>query len=397
MQHLAEIAVRSPDEPTVLGDVITAGEQLQITPAITEWFRRTGCVLHNHYGPTEIHVITAHTLTGTADHWPALPPIGRPIAHSQVYILDPSGQPVPIGVAGELYLGGTALARGYLRRPQLTATRFVVNPFDAGRLYRTGDLARYLPDGNIEFLGRIDNQVKVRGYRMELGEIETVLSQHPAVREAVAVTPTDPAGHKRLVAYLLPSEPETPQLMVNLRAYLQQKLPDYMIPTAFVCLDTLPLKPSGKVDRRALMALDTGRPTLDETYVSPDTDLEIEIATIWQDVLGLEKVGIRDNFFDIGGQSLSVVHVHTKLQELTAQPLSLTDLFHYPTIALLAQHLSRTMPEQRPSQPHQDRAPRPAGERSNGGRDEEIDHEALWLFGSIFRGYAQALAVHRAW
>ena len=207
LQQLAEVAHDAGRMPTHLREIITAGEQLRVSPAMTRWFTRlAGCTLSNQYGPSESHVVTAFTLRDSPDSWPVLPPIGRPIANTQLYILDRHLRPVPIGVPGELYIGGDSLARGYLNQPALTAARFIPNPFDdarQSRLYRPGDLVRYLPDGNIEFLGRNDHQVKIRGFRIELGEIESVLGQHPSVQESVIVTREDTPGEKRLVAYLV--------------------------------------------------------------------------------------------------------------------------------------------------------------------------------------------------
>lgn len=360
LQHIAEFAVHCETYPTGLRDVITAGEQLRITPAIAEWFRQTGAGLHNHYGPTESHVITAHSLDQDMDQWPTLPPIGRPVANCRTYILDANAQPAPIGAAGGLYLSGAGLARGYLHRPALTATRFIPNPWGEDRFYQTGDMARYRADGSIEFLGRIDDQVKIRGYRIELGEIEAVLSQHTAVKEAVVVAQEDQTGDKRLVAYIVPtSEPASSQplaLAPDFSTYLKLTLPDYMVPLTFIQLDHLPQTPSGKVDRRALPAPNRVQPTLTEDYVAPQNDLEKALTAIWQDVLSLDQVGIHDNFFEVGGHSLSIVHIHAKLADLTARDVSLTDLFRYPTIASLARYLGQSLPESASAQPYVKRA-----------------------------------------
>ena len=217
-----------------------------------------------------------------------MPPIGSPIANTQIYLLEGTLNPVPVGVPGELYIGGEGLARGYLNRPELTAQKFIPNPFSNSpdaRLYKTGDLARYLPDGNIEYLGRIDSQVKIRGYRIELGEIEETLRQHSAVRDAVAIARDDGSGNKRLVAYLVLNQDKLPSIS-NLRAYLQEKLPEYMVPAAFVMLESLPLTPNGKVDRKALPAPDRDRPELEEAFAAPSTAIEKILAEIWAHVLG---------------------------------------------------------------------------------------------------------------
>jgi len=305
LQQLAD-ATRGRRVPDALREVVTAGEQLQITASVADFFRRTGCTLHNHYGPTETHVVTAHTLSGEVGDWPKLPPIGRPILNTQAHILDLHLLPVPTGSVGELHLGGDCLARGYLNRPEMTGDRFIPNPFGLGRLYKTGDLARHLPDGVIEYLGRSDHQVKIRGFRVEPGEIEVVLSQHPAVRESAVIPWGDgSSGNKQLVAYVVPQRPapgksdipsiasgkqppdrrdhpsETERLEPEFRAHLREHLPDYMIPTAFVLLDQMPLTSSGKVNRRALPAPDRSRPTLETALVMPQTDAEQRIARIW--------------------------------------------------------------------------------------------------------------------
>jgi acyl-CoA synthetase (AMP-forming)/AMP-acid ligase II/acyl carrier protein len=340
LQQLAEVLTEQTPLPTSLQEVITAGEQLQITPRMVRLFERLpNCALYNQYGPSESHVVTAFTLQGPPREWPKLPPIGRPIANAQIYLLDPHLQPVPIGVPGELFIGGECLARGYLYRPDLTAERFVPNPFvrdpDA-RLYKTGDLARWLPDGNIEFLGRIDHQVKIRGYRIELGEIETVLGQHPSVRECVAMTREDPSGEKRLVAYVLPDPDRASASASELRAFLQQKLPDYMAPSLFVFLDALPLTPSGKVNRRALPAPTQAQPAADETFIAPSTPTEVALEAIWCEVLGVKKVGVRDNFFERGGHSLLMTQVISRVREAFQVELPMRRFFESPTIAQLA-------------------------------------------------------------
>jgi amino acid adenylation domain-containing protein len=309
LQQLAEVAQMESVIPTSLREVITAGEQLRITTAIAHLFSQLPqCSLYNHYGPSETHVVTAFTLTGSSQDWPALPPIGQPIANSQIYLLDSDLQPVPVGVAGELYVSGVSLAKGYLNSPELTAQRFVASPFNkCDRLYKTGDLARYLADGNIEYLGRIDQQVKIRGYRIEPGEIETVLEQHSLVRQAVVVPRNDIPGEQRLVAYIV-ADAMIPATSVNeLREFLRSQLPEYMVPSAIVLLDKLPLTPSGKVDRQALPVPIYGNNQ--ENFVAPQTPTEIALANIWSEILGLTQVGIYDHFLDLGGQSLLAVQV----------------------------------------------------------------------------------------
>ncbi|MEW5985067.1 MAG: amino acid adenylation domain-containing protein [Chloroflexota bacterium] len=358
LQQLAEASGRLGLAPVTLREVITAGEQVQVTPVVAHFFARLpDCTFQNQYGPSETHIVTAYPLEGPVSDWPALPPIGRPIANTEIYILDSRRQPVPVGVAGELYIGGAQVAEGYLNRPELTAERFIPNPFIESRgaaeqgsrgaeaplppcppalrrLYKTGDLARWRPDGNIEFLGRMDHQVKVRGYRIELGEIEAVLTKHPAVREAVVVARQDSPGDKRLVAYVVPSS--QPLTTAELRDHLRRRLPEYMVPSAFLLLETLPQTPNGKVDRRALPAPTSLHLGLDTTaYVPPQTELERAIAAIWQEVLQLERVGLHDNFLDLGGNSLLMIQAHHKLQERLACNLSVIELFQYPTVEAL--------------------------------------------------------------
>ncbi len=339
LHQLAEAIADGAVLPTELREVITAGEQLRITPKITSLFERLeNCTLHNHYGPSESHVVTAFTLSGAPASWPALPPIGRPIANTQIHLLNEKLVPVPIGEAGELYIGGDCLARGYLHQPELTAERFVEDPFrrmPGARLYKTGDLARYLPEGDIEFLGRADHQVKIRGYRIEPGEIETALGRHPAVRECVVAAREDVPGQKRLVAYVV-AHPGQTLAFAEMRRFLQQKLPDYMIPVACVALDALPLTPSGKINRLGLPAPDFERPELDGEYVAPTNQIEKQIAEIWQEVLGINRVGIRDDFFELGGHSLLAAKVISRMREVFRVELVIASLFEAPTVATLA-------------------------------------------------------------
>ncbi|MCX7595464.1 MAG: AMP-binding protein, partial [Fischerella sp.] len=275
-------------------------------------------------------------------------PIGRPIANTQIYLLDTHLQPVPIGVPGELYIGGFGLARGYLNQPELTAQKFIPNPFSDepnARLYKTGDLARYLRDGNIEFLGRIDHQVKLRGYRIELTAIEALLLQHPVIREAVVILREEESGSKRLVAYVIPQQKPAPATN-ELRSFLRQKLPEYMIPSTFVVLEELPLTPSGKVDRRHLPAPEQVQSQLEKSieeestaeptnYVAPRTVVEEALATIWSQVLGIKHVGIHDNFLELGGDSIQSIQVVAKAYEAGLK-FSINQLFEHLTIAELA-------------------------------------------------------------
>ncbi|MCP4540464.1 MAG: amino acid adenylation domain-containing protein [Chloroflexi bacterium] len=298
--------------------------------------------LWNMYGPTETTVWSSIYEVKTA----GVPiTIGRPIANTEMYLLDDHLTPVPIGVPGELYIGGDGLARGYFDRPKLTAQAFIPNPFSdekekktGTRLYKTGDLARYLPDGNIEFLGRADHQVKVRGFRIELGEIETVLSQHSAVRETVVVALKDRPGGARLVAYVVPNQGQAPALS-ELRSALKSQLPDYMVPAAFVVLEALPLTPNGKVDRRALPAPDTEQPDLANDFVAPRTLVEEMLAGIWCRILGIEQVGIYDNFFHLGGHSLLATQVVSCVRDVFQVELPLQALFEEPSVADLAERI----------------------------------------------------------
>ena len=297
--------------------------------------------LVNEYGPTETVVGCCVYQVPHGRHRSGSIPIGRPIANTRLYVLDGHMQPVPIGVPGELYIGGDGVARGYLHRPELTAERFVPDPFtsDAGtRLYRTGDLVRYRADGHLEFLGRLDHQVKLRGYRIEPGEIEATLGQHPAVCEAVVVVREDPPGDQRLLAYLtMRGEGSAPE--ESLRAFLRRTLPEYMIPSAFVTLDALPMTPNGKVDRRALPAPDPSRHAGAGNIAAPHDPLEQMLANVWEDVLGVRPIGMQDDFFALGGHSLLAVRLFAEIAKATGRQLPLTTIFRTPTIERLAETL----------------------------------------------------------
>lgn len=295
-----------------------------------------GVELLNLYGPTEAAVEVTHYRCHPGD---AVVPIGKPIANTQTYVLDRRGQPAPIGVPGELLLGGANVARGYLDRHELTAEKFIPDPFKGhGRLYRTGDLVRYRPDGEIVYLGRMDHQVKIRGFRIELEEIETLLNAHPAVRESVVLAREDRPGDRRLAAYLVAELPG-PELAAELRSYLRAKLPEYMAPAAFVCLDALPVNANGKVDRRALPAPEYTAPATD--FALPRTELERTLAQLWQALLSVERVGIHDNFFELGGDSLLGLRLVNQLRDKLAEHLSLVVVFEAPTVAGLAALLEK--------------------------------------------------------
>jgi amino acid adenylation domain-containing protein len=446
------LAVLPTGELPDLQTIIVAGEACS-PELVKRW--APGREFFNAYGPTESTVCATVAKCSQQDN---KLPIGYPIANTQVYILDPQLMPVPIGVPGELYIAGVGLARGYLHRPDLTAQKFIVNKNEqlpVARLYRTGDLARYLPNGSIEYLGRLDNQVKIRGFRIELGEIEVVLSQHPQVREAVVVVREDVAGDKSLVAYIVCQQPakrlpyqsnclaqlngcktvelqttdicivrqecwmalsvgltglpetaiaqslslyltlpglkqaqwfsgkilwqqqrraeiqfqiesseqallnqsveyllktgeclEQPPVAEDLQNFLKQKLPEYMVPARLVFLTALPQTPNGKVDRNRLPAPEIRRSQLDTRYIPPQTEIEQAIASVWQQVLQVDKIGLHDNFFDLGGHSLRMARVHAQLRDVLQQEISMVELFQYPTISALAQHLTQQSQEQ---------------------------------------------------
>ncbi len=302
----------------------------------------------NGYGPSECTVFTCcyPIHEKLAENINSLP-IGKPIGDRTVYILDTHLNRVPVGVPGELYIGGASVARGYLNQPKLTRERFISNPFEeagGGKLYKTGDLVRRLPDGNLEFIGRIDNQVKIRGFRIELAEIEAVLIQYPDIKQAVVMAREDEPGQKLLVAYLVAQNNVlTPS---SLRNFLKSKLPDYMIPAAFVFLENLPLTPNGKINRRALPIPDHTQRNLEIDFVPPSTDTEKELATIWTEVLKLPQIGINDNFFELGGHSLLATQAISRLREVFALDFPLRYLFENPTIAELAQKVIEQQIEQ---------------------------------------------------
>jgi amino acid adenylation domain-containing protein len=312
--------------------ILSGGEAL--SPELAEALRKAGGSVWNLYGPTET------TIWSTA--WRVKPgsgpmSIGRPIANTQVYVLDRNLQVVPIGVPGELHIGGDGVARGYLKRPELTAEKFIPDPLSAkpeARLYKTGDLARYLTDGDIEFLGRIDNQVKIRGFRIELGEIEAVLNQHSSIARAVVVD-REISGDRRLVAYVMPKNGETPKHS-DLKTFLQTKLPEYMVPAGFAKLEALPLTPNGKVDRKALPAADGIRSDTEYGFVAPRDSVELELAKIWGRILGTPSVGVKDDFFDLGGHSLLAVRLFAQIEKSFGRKFPLATLFQAPTIEQLA-------------------------------------------------------------
>ena len=342
LQGLAEAGTRRRENAPFLRDIVTAGERLCVTAELRTFITR--CPrrrLHNHYGPTETHVVTSFVMPSDAESWSTFPPIGRPIGNIRIYILDEQMKPAPVGVCGELFVGGAGVARGYLNRPELTTERFVMDPFSrrAGdRMYKTGDLGRWLSDGNIEFLGRNDFQVKVRGFRIELGEVEAKLLGHRGVCEAVVVARGDEPGDKRLVAYYVATEAKetTGQpTAANLRDYLSAQLPEYMVPTAYVRLDALPLTPNGKLDRKGLPA-PQGDAYVARGYEPPEGEIEKTLARIWTELLKVERVGRHDNFFELGGHSLIATQFVSRLFNEFGVEVPLIYIFHHNTIHSLA-------------------------------------------------------------
>jgi amino acid adenylation domain-containing protein len=328
------------EECRSLRHVICSGEALT-ADLQNRFFARLAARLHNLYGPTEAAVDVTYWECRRAGETMTVP-IGRPVANTQIYILDDQLGPVPIGVPGELHIGGVQVARGYVNRPDLTAEKFIPDlfrPGPAARLYKTGDLAGYQPDGNIVYLGRLDHQVKIRGLRVELGEIESALTGHALVREAAVLAWEDIPGDKRLIAYVVPREPSPPDAS-ELRDYLRRRLPEYMVPAGFAWLEALPLTPTGKVDRRRLPVPD--RPCgAARAYLPPRTELEQRLAGLWQTLLRVPAVSRHDNFFDLGGHSLLIMQVHQRLHEITDKEVSVADLFRFPTVASLAEYLGR--------------------------------------------------------
>lgn len=338
LEQVTSTGTRHPSLSSLTWMVVT-GEALP-TELCRLWLKlHPGIPMLNAYGPTECSDDVTH---GVIDQPPARDvvqtPIGRPVANMRLFVLDRSGLPLPVGAIGGLFVAGVGVGRGYLRDPMRTAEVFVPDPFSSepgSRLYRTGDLGRYRPDGNLEFLGRTDHQVKVRGFRIELGEIESLLEEHVAVRAAVALAREEGTGGKRLVAYVVPSAGVTPSSS-DLRAHLERRLPDYMVPAAFVFLEAFPLMLSGKVDRRALPAPDRNQFALDAAYVAPSTPTERKLAEIWAEVLEVERVGVHDGFFELGGHSLSAIQLISRVRETFGIAVTPPNLFSNPTVGGLA-------------------------------------------------------------
>jgi len=306
-----------------------------------------GSRVYNLYGPTEATVwASVHSLTDldVAEEAPRVVSIGHPLASHRIYLLDERLEPEPIGMTGELYVGDASLARGYFKQPALTAERFLADPYallPGMRMYRTGDLARWHSDGRIQFLGRVDHQVKVRAFRIELGEVEAWLARAPGMKACAVLAWGETARDRRLVAYVVPADPQAPPAASALRRFLRQDLPDFMTPAAFVWLGQLPLGPGGKLDRRALTVPEAHERTpLDEALTLPRSETERHIAAVWREVLGLERAGIHDSFFELGGNSLTLLRAQGRLERLLNRPITLLTLIRHPTIALLAEALS---------------------------------------------------------
>ncbi len=348
LDHLAEAAEAFQLFPKSLREVIVAGEQLRITPAIRHFFTRLpSCRLWNHYGPTETHVVTGYLLPPDPSAWPDLPPIGRPIANTHVSVLDGHMQPVPRGMAGDLWIGGAAVAQGYWRRPELTAERFVADPFDDNphaRLYRTGDRGRSRMDGQLEFLGRTDHQVKVRGHRVELGEIEAVLAEHPDVRAAVAVVRGDAGAVRSIIAFVVSHEGKALR-PADVRSWLRGRLPEPCVPARVMPLPALPVNANGKVDRQALEGLAAGLRRGDDSAghtgesgacEPPAVERETILASLWRSLLAVDEVGRHDNFFALGGTSLLAMRLAARARAALGVETAVRDVFEQPTLAGLA-------------------------------------------------------------
>jgi amino acid adenylation domain-containing protein len=341
LQYFAEVASEQCLWPTTLREVITAGEQLKITRHLRSLFQTLNhAALVNQYGPTEAHVVSHYDLTGNPDTWPALPPIGRPIANARLYILNASEAPCAVGEEGELYVGGACPARGYLHRPDMTSDKFVPDRFSdhsGAKLYRTGDLCRFQTDGNIVFLGRTDDQLKIRGFRVELGEIESLIESCEGVRQATVNPWADDVGEQRLVAYIVGDTGDA--LLASIKKQLHASLPVYMHPSFMMRLGTLPTTPSGKVDRRALPEPVLDRDSLQLAFVAAEGQTEDLLSALWARLLKVDRVGVEDLFFDLGGNSLLALRFINTLRRDHGFDLSIARFFEHPTVRALARHL----------------------------------------------------------
>ena len=375
---------------TSIRQVFCSGEALPFE-LTKRFFSKLDTKLHNLYGPTEAAVDVTYWEC-LKDSKKNIVPIGFPIANIQIHMLDKELKPVPDGEIGELHIGGVGLARGYWNRPELTAEKFIRDPFgqsDTDRLYKTGDLARYLPDGSIEYLGRVDFQVKIRGFRIELGEIEAVLMKHETVLEATVIDTDETLGEKKLLAYLVLDKRR--QLSVNdLREFLLKELPEFMVPAAFIFLDQMPLSPNGKVDRKALPKGKLKRPDLDQMYIAPKSNLEKKLCRIWSELLNLDRVGINDNFFDLGGNSLLGMMTVVLLEEQEKITLPIVKLFQYSTVKTLAAFLESNQTDQKASEKIVDRM------RSFSDRKNHLEHNGIAIIGMSGR-FPGAYDVDQLW
>ena len=372
LNQLATTAVQRQFPPLPLKEVITAGEQLRTTPALVQWFEQmSNCSLYNHYGPSESHVVTAYRLDNTPGDWPLLPAIGHALPHVKLYVLNSALQPVETGELGELYIGGDCLAHGYLHRPDMTAERFLDDPFDpdpTARMYKTGDLVRQGLDGTLDYMGRTDSQVKIRGFRVELGGVEAALTSSLDIRAAAAVARPDVSGALQLVAYVVPQanpassgtpnaergiadlndphwrfakDDASKRLIPNLRAFLNERLPSYMVPTQFVVMEALPLTPNDKVDRKALPDPDWTMTHPDQHWVAPTTQTEAIVADIWSQILQVKPIGKMDEFIALGGHSLLVVQLMTQIRTTFDVHLSLGALMQFSRLDQMSQLIDR--------------------------------------------------------
>ena len=330
-EHFANNQIHLPQ----LQKIIVAGEQLQLTNDINQLVN-AGITIINQYGPTEAHVVSSYTIDNNFSS--ALPPIGKPISNNSIYILDDQLQLLPLGVAGEICITGAGVAKGYLANEQLTAEKFLLNPFGKGKMYRTGDIGRWLPDGNIQFLGRSDDQVKIRGYRVELGEIESMLQQCSLVKQCVVVVKENKEGTKLLLCYVVPNQQFNKNAIVT---FLEGKLPSYMIPAVYIPLSVLPVTINGKVDKNALPSVDV---LIKDKYAAPKTVMESVLVKIWQEVLGVDQVSRQDNFFELGGHSLLVIKMMAKIKQQTGRNMPPGALFQHPTVEKFARALLEKQP-----------------------------------------------------
>jgi amino acid adenylation domain-containing protein len=344
LRQLCESALSLGIKPSSLTEVITAGERLRVTPEIAEFFKAMpGCSLANHYGPTESHVVTSYSLPKNVADWPETPPIGRPVSNSRIYVLNPAMKPVPVGVYGEVYIGGAPLAKGYLNNEALTRERFAPDPFchePGAMLYKTGDQARYLSNGELEFSGRLDGQVKIRGYRIEPGEIEAALAACPGVGEVAVITCEGPHGNRRLAAFVTSKEGALNPASVT--AYLKTRLPEYMIPSSVTALSSFPMTTSGKIDRKALAVLETGHAE-PGAGARPLTAPEEIMAGIWTELLGAGAIGADSNFFESGGHSLLATQLASRIKGAFSADIQLRAIFENQTLAQLCRHVNGAM------------------------------------------------------